>query len=148
MHKKLIKYFIIPLLFAVPILSTLTPSLAFAKDACDTTIDPELSKAFGCDTTQADQLPTVIVGIIKGIIVVCGTVAVVYMIIGGVDIMTSTGDANKVKKGKDTIIYAAIGIVICALAFAAVDWVIGSILEQKGGASPEETLEESTPQEV
>lgn len=148
MHKKLIKYFIIPLLFAVPILSTLTPSLAFAKDACNTTINPELSKAFGCEPAQANQLPTTIAGIVQGVIGVCGLVAIVFMIIGGVDIMTSSGDANKVKKGKDTIIYAAIGIVICALAFAAVNWVIGSILEQKSSAPSEETLDTSNAQEV
>ena len=44
--------------------------------------------------------------------------------------MTSSGDAAKVKKGKDTILYGLIGLVVCVLAFALVNWVIGSILAQ------------------
>ena len=148
MHKKIIKYLTIFLLSSIIALPILFPTSVFAKDACDTTLSPELSKAFGCEPTQANQLPTTIAGIVQGVIGVCGIVAVVFMIIGGVDIMTSSGDANKVKKGKDTIIYAAIGIVICALAFAAVNWVVGSILEQKSSAPSEETLDTSNAQEV
>lgn len=148
MHKKIIKYLTIFLLSSIIALPIFFPTSIFAKDACDTNLSPELSKAFGCEPAQANQLPTTIAGIVQGVIGVCGIVAVVFMIIGGVDIMTSSGDANKVKKGKDTIIYAAIGIVICALAFAAVNWVVGSILEQKSSAPSEETLDTSNAQEV
>ena len=45
--------------------------------------------------------------------------------------MTSTGDAGKVKQAKDTILYAVIGLIICALAFAIVNWTIG-ILNDSG----------------
>ena len=50
------------------------------------------------------------------------------MIIGGISYMTSSGEAAKVKKAKDTILYGLIGLVVCVLAFALVNWVIGSIL--------------------
>ena len=71
-----------------------------------------------------------ITSILSQVIAVLGLVCVVVMIIGGVTYMTSSGDAGKVKKGKDTILYGLIGLVICVLAFALVNWVIGSILEQ------------------
>ena len=38
--------------------------------------------------------------------------------------MTSSGDTGKVEKGKKTVIYALIGLVVCALAYAIVNWVI------------------------
>ena len=41
------------------------------------------------------------------------------------------GDAGKVKKGKDTILYGLIGLVVCVLAFALVNWVIVGILKQQ-----------------
>ncbi|MBR3353249.1 hypothetical protein IKG49_01510 [Candidatus Saccharibacteria bacterium] len=66
--------------------------------------------------------------IINAVIGVLGLVCVVVMIIGGISYMTSSGDAAKVKKGKDTILYGLIGLVVCVLAFALVNWVIGSIL--------------------
>ena len=77
------------------------------------------------------NLPSDVKTIINAVIGILGLVCVVVMIIGGVNYMTSSGDAGKVKKGKDTILYGAIGLVICALAFAIVNWVAGGILGQQ-----------------
>ena len=68
--------------------------------------------------------------IISVVIGILGLVCVVVMIIGGVNYMTSAGDAGKVKKGKDTILYGLIGLIVCVLAFALVNWVIKSVLNQ------------------
>ena len=84
-------------------------------------------KPVGNDTTD---LTGSITGIINGIIAALGIVAVVIIIIGGVSYMTSSGDASKVKKAKDTILYGVIGLVICVLAFAIVNFVITNILKQ------------------
>lgn len=65
--------------------------------------------------------------ILNAIIGVIGIVAVVVIIIGGITYMTSAGDSGKVKKAKDTILYGVIGLVVCALAFAIVNFVIGNI---------------------
>ena len=82
------------------------------------------------DTTDHD-LKGNVTTILNGIIGVLGLVCVVVMIIGGVNYMTSAGDAGKVKKGKDTILYGLIGLVVCVLAFALVNWVLAGILSQK-----------------
>ena len=60
---------------------------------------------------------------------VLGLVAVIVIIIGGINYMTSAGDAGKVKKAKDTILYGVIGLVICVLAFAIVNFVIANIIK-------------------
>ena len=57
-------------------------------------------------------------------------VCVVVMIICGVNYMTSSGDTGKVKKAKDTILYGVIGLVVCVLAFAIVNFVINNILKE------------------
>lgn len=69
-----------------------------------------------------------ITNILNAVIGVLGIVAVIVIIVGGVGYMTSTGDAGKVKKAKDTILYGVIGLVICALAAAIVNFVIKNIL--------------------
>ena len=69
-----------------------------------------------------------VTGILNAVIAVLGIVAVVVIIIGGVSYMTSSGDAGKVKKAKDTILYGVIGLVIVALSFAIVNFVISNIL--------------------
>lgn len=65
--------------------------------------------------------------IINAVVGALGIVAVVVIIIGGILYMTSSGDAGKVKKAKDTILYGIIGLVICALAYAIVNFVIDKI---------------------
>lgn len=71
-----------------------------------------------------------IMNIINGVIGVLALVAVVIVIVGGVGYMTSSGDAGKVKKAKDTILYGIIGLVVCVLAFAIVNFVIANIIAQ------------------
>ena len=75
-----------------------------------------------------DTLTSDLQTILGAIIGVLGFVCVVVMIIGGVNYMTSAGDSGKVKKAKDTILYGLIGLIDCALAFALVNFVIGTIL--------------------
>ena len=76
------------------------------------------------------DLVSTITGIINAVIAILGIVCVIIMIVGGVSYMTSSGDAGKVKKAKDTILYGVIGLVICVLAFAIVNFVIINILQQ------------------
>ena len=76
-----------------------------------------------------------VTAIINAVIGVLGLVCVVVMIIGGINYMTSSGDAAKVKKGKDTILYGLIGLVVCVLAFALVNWVILGLLGSQGSNS-------------
>ncbi|MBQ3436599.1 hypothetical protein IJG26_01430 [Candidatus Saccharibacteria bacterium] len=81
------------------------------------------------DVADNNTLEADVKTILSSIIGVLGFVCVVVMIIGGFNYMTSSGDAGKVKKAKDTILYGLIGLIVCVLAFALVQFVIGSILE-------------------
>lgn len=56
-----------------------------------------------------------------------GLVAVVIIIIGGMNYSTSQGDAGKVKKAKDMILYGIIGLLVALIAFAIVNFVLGNI---------------------
>ncbi len=75
-----------------------------------------------------DTLVNDVTTILNAVIGVLGLVAVVVIIIGGINYMTSAGDAGKVKTAKNTILYGVIGLVIVVLAFAIVNFVIGTIL--------------------
>ena len=74
-----------------------------------------------------DDLTVNITNILNVIIGVLGILAVIVIIFGGVQYMTSTGDAAKVKKAKDTILYGVIGLIIVILAFAIVNFVINNV---------------------
>lgn len=80
------------------------------------------------DNNQDSDLQANIVGILNAVIGVLSFVCVVVIIIGGVTYMTSSGDTGKVKKAKDTILYGVIGLAVCVLAFAIVNFVISNVL--------------------
>lgn len=102
-----------------------------ANDICSSNASKEVRAAAGCPGTgsSGDDLPDVIVNILNAVIGVAGFISVVWIIIGGVTYITSSGDAGKTKKARDTILYACIGLVICVLAFAIVNFVIIEILK-------------------
>ena len=75
-----------------------------------------------------DNLQANVTNIINGVIGILGFACVVVMIIGGVQYMTSAGDTGKVTKAQNTILYGLIGLVICVLAFAIVNFVINNII--------------------
>ena len=104
-------------------LSFISPTFATTDVCSDAKVPDEVKTANGCNNSS-DQFAPTITGILNAIIGIAGLVAVIFIIIGGINYMTSAGDAAKVKKGKDTILYALIGLIICALSFAIVNWVI------------------------
>lgn len=96
-------------------------------DCGDSTIPDSVREAAGCNPTNADSFPNLIQNIINIIIGVTSFVAVAFIIVGGINYMTSSGDAQKVEKAKKTILYACIGLAICVLAYAIVNWTIGAV---------------------
>jgi len=118
---------------------------AYADSVCDH-LDPgsEVYKANGCGGSSTTDLSDVIVGIVNGIVAILGIVAAIFVIVGGVNYMTSQGDAGKLQKAKNTILYSLIGLVIAALAFAIVNFVVVNILKSNGGGNNTESSETTT----
>lgn len=104
-----------------------------ASDICSQpNVSQEIKNANGCGGGSTAELPNVIVSIINGVVGAIALVAVIFIIVGGINYMTSAGDASKIEKAKKTILYAAIGLIIAALAFAIVNFTI-NIINGSGG---------------
>ena len=65
--------------------------------------------------------------IINVAIFALGIAAVIVVVVGGVMYSTSQGDPTKVKKAKDAIMYAIIGLIVSILAYAIVNFVIKGV---------------------
>jgi uncharacterized membrane protein YidH (DUF202 family) len=61
---------------------------------------------------------------LKIILAVAGAVAMLIIVIAGFRYTISQGDPQAVNKAKNTIIYAAIGLVICVTAFSIVTFAV------------------------
>ena len=107
-------------------------------DICDPScsVPDEIKAASGC-SSDTNSLESTIVTLLSAIIGALGLVAVVTIVIGGINYMTSAGDAQKLKKAKDTILYACIGLAICAVAFAATNFAINIINSSSTPSSSE-----------
>ena len=79
------------------------------------------------ESCKGNDLNGIVKLIINAVIFIIGIIAVIMIILGGVTYATSQGDPNKVKKGKDTILYGIIGLVVALLAFAIVNFVLTSL---------------------
>ena len=106
----------------------------------------------GSATTTADSLPQCSIStdaatpsndlwktvntVINVVLAALGIATVVMIIIGGITFLTSQGDPGKVKKGKDTILYGIIGLVIALLSFAIVNFVLTGMFSGSDTADP------------
>ncbi|HSX41091.1 MAG TPA: pilin [Candidatus Saccharimonadales bacterium] len=115
--------------------STFLPmgALAVADDAgnCDPT-QGSITAGAACSkaNSNADSLfgPSGIFKTIANIMIfLVGAIAVIMLILGGLQYVISNGDAKRVESAKNTILYAIIGIVVAILAYAAVAFVTGSL---------------------
>ena len=96
---------------------------------CDTITDPVALEASGCAAPAEGEASVgqVAQNIINVVIAVLGLVAVIFVIVGAVQYMTSQGDPGKAKKARDTIVYAILGVVLAALAYTIVNFVLGTV---------------------
>lgn len=70
--------------------------------------------------------PRVIIGNgIKTVLGIIGSVALAVFIYGGVLWLTSGGNETRIKKGKDVILWATLGLVIIFAAYAIVGFFLG-----------------------
>lgn len=105
---KLKKIFFLALLFF--------PSMAFAQRK--TTLTNPLG----------NRSPETIVGdAISYILGFIGVIALVVFIVGGITWMTSMGNPDKVKKGKDTLVWGALGILVIFGSYAIIHFIFSIV---------------------
>ncbi|MBR3137758.1 hypothetical protein IKG41_00165 [Candidatus Saccharibacteria bacterium] len=128
---KLIKSLLASLMLLFTFFISLTPTYAAnnnSADVCSQSVPDSVKQAAGCENAPSAELGEVIRNIVLAVIGAAGIVSVIYIIIGGYSYMTSSGETQKLEKAKKTILYATIGLAICVLAFAIVNFVINNII--------------------
>jgi len=73
------------------------------------------------------SIPILLGKIINSVLGITGSLALVMFIYGGITWMTSAGNQEQVSKGKNIIIWAAIGIVIIFTSYALVKFVLTTV---------------------
>jgi hypothetical protein len=72
--------------------------------------------------------PQLLIGkLIDSVLGIVGSIALLMFIFGGLTWMTSGGSAEKIKKGRDIIVWSAIGLIIIFASYGLVKFLILSI---------------------
>lgn len=72
--------------------------------------------------------PQMLIGkIINAIMGLIGSITLLMFIYGGFTWMTSAGNQDKIKKGRDILVWAAIGLFVIFSSYALVNLIINSI---------------------
>ncbi len=77
--------------------------------------------------TQCVAPSAVITNALQWFIGTAGVVALIFVVVGGIGYVTSTGDATKLQKSKNTILYALIGLIVVAISEILVSFISGII---------------------
>ena len=64
---------------------------------------------------------------VNGLSLLAGLISVIMIIIAGIKVSMSTGDAGKIKAARDQIIYAIVGLIVAGLAQAIVRLLLNRI---------------------
>lgn len=73
------------------------------------------------------SVPEVVGRVINAGLGVIGSITLLVFIYGGLLWLTSGGEAEKVEKGKESMKWAAIGVIIVFSSYALVKFVIGGL---------------------
>lgn len=114
------------LVAAIAVTPLLTPEWAAAADTVNQACQgvQAAGGGAGCNGNAFEGFLKKVVNIL---IFIIGAISVIMIIVGGLRYVLSGGDQNSVKAGKDTILYAVIGLVVALMAYAIVNFVIGSL---------------------
>lgn len=80
-------------------------------------------------------IPGLIGRVINGVLGIVGSLALLMFIYGGLLWMTSAGNDEKVKQGKDVLIWATLGLLIIFASYALVNFIIFKGIGAVGGGN-------------
>ncbi|MBO4855050.1 hypothetical protein J5500_01420 [Candidatus Saccharibacteria bacterium] len=79
------------------------------------------------DGDEETELMDTIKNILDVVYFWVGILAVIFIVVGGITIQTSNGESEKIKRGKNTITYSAVGLVVVLAAFAITNFTIDAL---------------------
>ena len=122
--------------FIFALLSTLLywPAAAFAASQVETSLRSSgISTLFGFGGVSGSQtLGQFIVNVIRMLLTFAAGIAVLFVIIGGFQYITSHGNEEQSEAGKKTLVNAIIGIVLIVLSYAIIT-VVANTASSSGG---------------
>lgn len=124
-------------------LSFTIPTLALAQKAAPPkpTLDFSVGKSVGLpdDTNPQQRIVNLIIKVINIMLSLSAILALAAMVWGSLLMITSGGNEDRVKKGKEAIKWAALGLIAVGFSFLIIFFIgqsLGAVNGQQGGQAP------------
>ncbi|MEZ7821382.1 MAG: hypothetical protein QMB51_03690 [Patescibacteria group bacterium] len=130
MFKKILASFLLSislLLSSSFVLAADFGSMDKVVDSSGNLVSGASTKIAGDSLNTTKTVPDMVSSIIKIALGLFGTVALIFVIWGGVDWLLSKGDPKKIGVARDRMIAAAVGLAIIAASYAVTDFIIAQI---------------------
>jgi hypothetical protein len=122
-------------LLTLSLVATLSGIVAFATpalavDPLDNACKGAAAKAAVCEEDKQETISGkggVLYRITQLISAIAGVAAVIAMIVGGFMYVLSSGDSAKAATARNTLIYAAVGLVVIVLAQSIISFVVNRL---------------------
>ena len=132
--KSLVKTKIYPLIITLGILlsTILLPMPTYGISSVQT----------GANAAQGNGQPSDLFGdngifttITNTMLFIIGALSVIMLILGGLRYVISGGNAAAITAAKNTILYAIVGLIVALLAYAAINFVLTTLVTGTGGGT-------------
>ncbi len=120
------------LIIALSVSSFILSPLAGAQSPLQNGVDSAKGSGQPVQLFGADGIFTTATNMLLFII---GALSVIMIIVGGIRYVVSGGNSAQVTAAKNTILYAIVGLVVAFLAYAAINFLLGSLTSGSGGTN-------------
>jgi hypothetical protein len=77
--------------------------------------------------TSTGSITDVIVNVTKLLMTLIGSLSVIFIIVGGIQMASAAGNPKNFARGRETVLYAVVGIIIAIGAYGIVSFIGGSL---------------------
>lgn len=82
-----------------------------------------------CPAKGPCDLPSIIGRVIRGLLGIVGTIALLMFVYGGFTWMTAGGEPEKIKKAKGILVWSTLGLVVIFSSYVIVNFIIEQVVK-------------------
>ena len=121
--KQLLKILVVPVLMLG--VSFAAPVIVSAVDVCS---GGNGSSLYCQNKSEGETKVKLTIGNVTNLLLMAvGAISIIMIVVGGILFALSNGDSSKVAKARNTVLYAAVGLMVALLASAIVNLVFGRV---------------------
>ena len=121
--QQILRAIIVPTFFIIGLL--MVPQTVNAVDIC---AGNGANSTYCQNKSEGEtKVKSVMKSVVDVLLITVGVISIVMIVVGGIMFALSSGDASKVTKARNMVIYAVVGLVVALFASAIINFVFNKV---------------------